>query len=41
MSRQMNKAYLRQMENKKFFRGSGSGGGGGSAVPEDQIKSKY
>ena len=33
MSRQMNKAYLRLMENKKFFKANG-------AVPEDRQRSK-
>jgi len=35
MSRQMNKAYLRLMENKKFFKA-----GAGGAIPEDRQKSK-
>jgi hypothetical protein len=34
MSRQMNKAYLRLMENKNFFKA------GAGAVPEDRQKSK-
>lgn len=31
MKSQMNKAYLRQAENRKFFKGN-------NAVPEDQLK---
>ncbi len=34
MRRQMNKAYLRLMENKKFFKA------GAGAVPEDRQRSK-
>ena len=33
MNSQMNKAYLRQIENRKFFKGN-------NAVPEEQLKLK-